>query len=195
AQGLARAELALENEPGGEVADHDEVAGAAGRDVRAADRVAVHGGVVGGRHVEGRGEVVGEDARGRARERHQLRRQRRADAGEDLRLPVAHRDHARIIRAMNGPASDVTHPAGFWVRLAAFVLDLIVIGIAQLLLRALAVMRFGANSELSMSAVGFFTVVFAIAYPTVLHAIAGETVGKLVTRVHVVALDGGPLPL
>src|SRR5205814_8716131 len=59
----------------------------------------------------------------------------------------------------------------------------------------LAVMRFGANSELSMSAVGFFTVVFAIAYPTVLHAIAGETVGKLVTRVHVVALDGGPLPL
>src|SRR2546428_13788814 len=46
-----------------------------------------------------------------------------------------------------------------------------------------------------MPAVAFFTFVFAVAYPTVLHTIAGQTLGKLATRVRVVALDGGALPL
>jgi len=96
---------------------------------------------------------------------------------------------------MNGAASEATHPAGFWVRLAAFAIDLVVIGIAQVLLRVLAAVRFGAQSDQAVAWVSFFTFVFAVAYPTVLHAIAGQTLGKLATRVHVVALDGGLLPL
>ena len=94
---------------------------------------------------------------------------------------------------MNQPAASDTHPAGFWVRLLAFAIDAIVIALAQLVLQVIAVARLGADAALN--AVGVFTFVFAVAYPTVLHAIAGQTIGKLLTRVRVVALDGGPLPL
>jgi uncharacterized RDD family membrane protein YckC len=93
---------------------------------------------------------------------------------------------------MNDAASGAVHPAGFWIRLVAFAIDLVVIAIAQLLLQVIAAARLG---DRALGAVGFFTFVFAVAYPTVLHAIAGQTVGKLVTRVRVVALDGGALPL
>jgi uncharacterized RDD family membrane protein YckC len=93
---------------------------------------------------------------------------------------------------MNEAASGVLHPAGFWVRLVAFAIDLVVIGIAQLVLQVIAAARLG---DRALGAVGFFTFVFAVAYPTVLHAIAGQTLGKLAMRVRVVALDGGALPL
>lgn len=94
---------------------------------------------------------------------------------------------------MNGEAVGATHPAGFWIRLVAFVIDLLVIGLVQLVLQAIAAARFGGDG--TAGAVGFFTLVFAIAYPTVLHAIGGQTVGKLLTRVRVIALDGGAVPL
>jgi uncharacterized RDD family membrane protein YckC len=94
---------------------------------------------------------------------------------------------------MNEAAPGTLPPAGFWVRLVAFAIDLIVIAVAQFLLQVIAVARLGG--ERALGAVGFFTFVFAIAYPTVLHALAGQTVGKLATRVRVVALDGGALPL
>jgi len=94
---------------------------------------------------------------------------------------------------MNETALEPMHPAGFWVRLLAFAIDLAIIAVAQFLLQIIAVVRFGGDRALG--AVGFFTMLFAIAYPTVLHAITGQTVGKLATRVRVVALDGAPLPL
>jgi uncharacterized RDD family membrane protein YckC len=93
---------------------------------------------------------------------------------------------------MNAWASGAVHPAGFWVRLVAFAIDLVIIALAQLALQVIAVARLG---DRALGAVGFFTFVFAVAYPTVLHAIAGQTVGKLAMRVRVVALDGGALPL
>jgi uncharacterized RDD family membrane protein YckC len=93
---------------------------------------------------------------------------------------------------MNEPASGDTHPAGFWIRLVAFVIDALVIALAQLILQIIAVARLGADA--AANAAGFFTFVFAVAYPTVLHAIGGQTIGKLLTRVRVVALDGGTLP-
>jgi uncharacterized RDD family membrane protein YckC len=94
---------------------------------------------------------------------------------------------------MNEPAARDTHPAGFWIRLLAFAIDAVVIALAQLVLQVIAVARLGADA--APSAAGFFTLVFAVAYPTVLHAIAGQTIGKLLTRVRIVALDGGALPL
>ena len=94
---------------------------------------------------------------------------------------------------MNEPAFSDTHPAGFWIRLAAFVIDALVIALAQLILQIIAVARLGADA--APNAAAFFTFVFAVAYPTVLHAIGGQTIGKLLTRVRVVALDGGTLPL
>jgi len=93
---------------------------------------------------------------------------------------------------MNAWASGAVHPAGFWVRLVAFAIDLLVIALVQLVLQVIAAARLG---DRALSTVGFFTFVFAVAYPTVLHAIAGQTIGKLMMRVRVVALDGGALPL
>ena len=94
---------------------------------------------------------------------------------------------------MNGTPGDTTHPAGFWIRLVAFVIDLVVIILAQLVLQVVAVARFGPGG--APGPVGFFTFVFAVAYPTVLHALTGQTLGKLFTHVRVVALDGEALPL
>jgi len=96
---------------------------------------------------------------------------------------------------MNGATPAASHPAGFWIRLGAFLIDLLVIMVAQFLLQLIATARYGSRGEGTMPAVAFFTFVFAVAYPTVLHTIAGQTLGKLATRVRVVALDGGALPL
>ena len=99
---------------------------------------------------------------------------------------------------MNGATPDATHPAGFWIRLVAFLIDGVVIMVAQFVLGFVAALRWGASVESSggfQGGVVFFTFVFAVAYPTVLHAVTGQTLGKLATRVRVVALDGGPLPL
>jgi uncharacterized RDD family membrane protein YckC len=94
---------------------------------------------------------------------------------------------------MNGAPGDATHPAGFWIRLVAFAIDLAVIVLAQFVLQLVAVARFGPGG--APGPVAFFTFVFAVAYPTVLHALTGQTLGKLLTRVRVVALDGEALPL
>jgi uncharacterized RDD family membrane protein YckC len=94
---------------------------------------------------------------------------------------------------MNGAPAAATQPAGFWIRLVAFVIDLVVIGVAELVLGAVASLRWGPHAD-TAGGVAFFTFVFAVAYPTVLHAMTGQTLGKLATRVRVVALDGGLLP-
>jgi len=96
---------------------------------------------------------------------------------------------------MNGTTPAVTPPAGFWIRLVAFLIDLLVIMVVQFLLQVIARVRFRSDADGVMGAVAFFTFVFAVVYPTVLHAIAGQTLGKLATRVRVVALDGEALPL
>ena len=83
-------------------------------------------------------------------------------------------------------------PAGFWVRLVAFLLDVLVLMLAQFLLRVIAALRWGADFQ---GGVAFFTIVFAIVYPAALHAIAGQTVGKLVVGIRVVGMDGALLPL
>ena len=91
-----------------------------------------------------------------------------------------------------------SRPAGFWMRLVAFAIDLLVVMAAQFLLGFMAARRWGVDVERSSTlqgAVVFFTVVFAVLYPTVLHALAGQTVGKLVVGVRVVATDGELLPV
>lgn len=99
---------------------------------------------------------------------------------------------------MNGATAAAPAPAGFWIRLVAFVIDLLVIMVAQFVLGFAAALRWGAAVEAEdafQGGVVFFTCVFAVAYPTVLHAITGQTLGQLATRVRVVAVDGGLLPL
>jgi uncharacterized RDD family membrane protein YckC len=88
-------------------------------------------------------------------------------------------------------------PAGFWIRLLALGIDVLVILLAKVLLSALASRRWGdvERSPALHGMVAFFTFVFAVLYPTVLHAVAGQTIGKLVVGARVVATDGEPLPL
>jgi uncharacterized RDD family membrane protein YckC len=94
---------------------------------------------------------------------------------------------------MTEPAA--ARPGGFWIRLVAFLLDLLVIGVAQLVLAGVARLRWGAETaSAAQGAIGFFTLVFAVAYPAVLHSVAGQTLGKLAFGLRVVAVDGAPLP-
>ncbi|HEY7519608.1 MAG TPA: RDD family protein [Methylomirabilota bacterium] len=88
-------------------------------------------------------------------------------------------------------------PGGFWIRFVAFGIDLVVVMLAQFLLGFLAARRWGVDVDRSATlqgAVVFFTLLFAVLYPTVLHTLTGQTVGKLLVGVRVLAVDGELLP-
>ncbi len=93
---------------------------------------------------------------------------------------------------------DVTpRPAGFWIRLVGFAIDVIIVLLAQFLLGVLAARRWGVDVDRSSTihgAVVFFTLLFAVLYPTVLYTLTGQTIGKLVIGVRALATDGGLLP-
>ena len=75
------------------------------------------------------------------------------------------------------------------------VIDVLLLFVVQASYELVASLVFGADPDRSWSVSGtvsFFTLVFAMLYTTVLHATDGQTFGKLVTRVRVVALDGEP---
>ena len=91
---------------------------------------------------------------------------------------------------MNGAS-----PAGFWIRAIASIVDFAVIAFVQSSYSLAAALVFGADAERVWGAagtVGFFTIVFAAAYTSVMHATAGQTLGKALMRVRVVAFDGEP---
>lgn len=84
-------------------------------------------------------------------------------------------------------------PAGFWIRALAFVVDAAVLAFVQGSFSLAAAIVFGVDAERAWGAsgtVGFFTLVFAAVYQCVLHASAGQTLGKALMRVRVVAMDG-----
>jgi uncharacterized RDD family membrane protein YckC len=94
-------------------------------------------------------------------------------------------------------AETTVRPGGFWIRLVGFGVDLVVVMLAQFLLGVLAGRRWGVDADRSAAlqgAVVFFTLLFAVLYPTVLYTLTGQTIGKLLVGVRVVATDGGPLP-
>jgi len=93
---------------------------------------------------------------------------------------------------------DVTpRPAGFWIRLVGFAIDVVIVMLAQFLLGVLAARRWGVDVDRSSTlqgAVVFFTLLFAVLYPTVLYTLTGQTIGKLAIGARVLATDGGLLP-
>ena len=94
-------------------------------------------------------------------------------------------------------AQPIPRPGGFCIRFVAFGIDVVVVMLAQFLLSVLAVRRWGVDAERSSAlqgAVVFFTMLFAVLYPTVLYTLTGQTVGKLLVGVRVVATDGELLP-
>ena len=89
-----------------------------------------------------------------------------------------------------------TRPAGFWIRAVALAIDAVVCtgvqasfgGLARVLGRST-----GAGPDSAQSTAFLFTLIFAAAYWTVLHAVAGQTLGKSVVGVRVVGTDGALL--
>ncbi len=88
-------------------------------------------------------------------------------------------------------------PAGFWIRAVAAALDFAVFLLVKLSfdLLGLKIWGFeaGASAEFVL-ALWTCTLVFAGAYTIVLHALFGQTVGKMVVGVRVVTGDAGAPP-
>jgi uncharacterized RDD family membrane protein YckC len=90
-----------------------------------------------------------------------------------------------------------TRPAGFWIRALGALIDFAVFSIVYVSQDRMAARIWGSTleeSSLLQLMVVVFTFVFMLLYTTVLHAWGGQTIGKLVVGVWVVADDGGPLP-
>ena len=88
-------------------------------------------------------------------------------------------------------------PAGFWIRALAAGIDFVILFVVHSSLKLIGARLSGADLETSESLrplVFFFTLVFAGAYTTVLHCLAGQTIGKMLVGVRVVADAEGPPP-
>ena len=88
-------------------------------------------------------------------------------------------------------------PAGFWIRTLAAVIDFVLFALVQSSLGLVGRRMLGADLDSVATfkpVAAFFTLVFAGAYTTVLHSLAGQTIGKMLVGVRVVAGDDGPPP-
>ena len=94
--------------------------------------------------------------------------------------------------------------AGFWIRGAALVVDFVLFFLVESSFRYAAYRLWGddvrdpdgggASLVVRMLA-SVFTLVFAALYTTVLHAMGGQTVGKMLVGIRVLGADGVGLPL
>jgi len=91
-----------------------------------------------------------------------------------------------------------TRPAGFWIRAAALVVDVLVLALVEGSFKLVARRLWGVSADdsaLLSPMTTLFMLIFAGLYVTLLHAGTGQTIGKLVVRAHVVLVDGGPVPV
>jgi uncharacterized RDD family membrane protein YckC len=87
-------------------------------------------------------------------------------------------------------------PAGFWIRVAAVVLDGVVFVLVEILLAFFAGLVWGpgiVETPVFRPTVSVFMLLFGAVYYFVLHAVFGQTLGKMVLGLHVVAAEGAPL--
>jgi uncharacterized RDD family membrane protein YckC len=95
-----------------------------------------------------------------------------------------------------GPARSAPRPAGYWIRLVAALVDLVLIALVQFSLSLVAGPVWGLDvgaGPVLHGMVLLFTLLFAALYTTVLHAMGGQTIGKLLVGVRVMGVDGEPL--
>ncbi len=89
-------------------------------------------------------------------------------------------------------------PVGFWVRFVAMLIDLLVFLVVENVLVLTAELIWGGeivDSTMFKATVMAFMFVFASVYCVALHALFGQTIGKMVVKVRVVGADGGSLSL
>jgi uncharacterized RDD family membrane protein YckC len=88
-------------------------------------------------------------------------------------------------------------PAGFWIRALAAGLDFVVFAFVQATLLLIGRRILGADLDGATTVrplAAFCTLLFAGVYATVLHSLAGQTIGKMIVGVRVVAGEAGPPP-
>jgi len=86
-------------------------------------------------------------------------------------------------------------PAGFWIRALAALIDFVVFFLVQVSFGFVGAKVWGADVQRSpafLPMVWFFTFVFSAAYTTLLLALGGQTIGKMLTGVRVVVGGGEP---
>jgi uncharacterized RDD family membrane protein YckC len=90
------------------------------------------------------------------------------------------------------PPTRTPRPAGFWIRAGAVLIDVVLVMVAEVL--------FGfalwavTDDRLAYAASRAFRFLASPCYFVFLHWARGQTLGKIVFRVRVVTLAGGPLP-
>ena len=90
-----------------------------------------------------------------------------------------------------------TRPAGFWIRALAAALDVAIFLLVQASYGALAHLVWGPQVRDAWAlapTLWTFTFVFAAVYTTVLHALFGQTIGKMIAGVRVVVGEDGVPP-
>lgn len=96
------------------------------------------------------------------------------------------------------PPGVAARPAGFWARAAAVVLDWAFIVAAQVTVGVLGGWLWGAalqGSRVFQAAGGAFRWLFPLVYSVLFHWLFGQTMGKMILGIRVVAAEGGPLTL
>lgn len=89
-------------------------------------------------------------------------------------------------------------PAGFWIRALAALGDFGVFALVQLSFGLIGAKVWGPDADSAATfkpLVSIFTVGFAAVYTTVLHALGGQTIGKMLVGIRVVIGDGEPPPV
>jgi len=86
----------------------------------------------------------------------------------------------------------MTRPAGFWRRAVGALVDLVVVVLVKASLGVIAARVFRADLDASKGVLVACTLLFAALYVIGLHALEGQTVGKLVVGARVVGPDGAP---
>lgn len=92
---------------------------------------------------------------------------------------------------MNDVPRTLRHPAGFWIRGVAALVDFAVFALVFRSLELIGQGVIGATAERSpFIATVMFTMLFAAVYTTTLHALGGQTLGKMLLGVRVQDASG-----
>jgi uncharacterized RDD family membrane protein YckC len=108
-------------------------------------------------------------------------------------LAILHRNHGGIIHAVLEPIRSGASPASFWIRVAAALVDLMLLGLVQFSLGLVGGRIWGHDADALpafQTMIGLFTLLFSCLYTTVLHSVTGQTIGKLVVGVRVIGVEG-----
>lgn len=126
-------------------------------------------------------------------------------AGAPVSAPAA-LERPSAISPVSAPRPD-PHPAGFWIRVVAVIIDTAVFLVAQAVLYVVASMVFGGRSSIAIPvAAQVFGAMLVAVYPVLFHWRWGQTLGKMAVDIRVVTCrptptspgwltDGGPLTL